>query len=126
MTGRFRYPQRRRWRMAVLWLVPVLWLLAAGATAEDAPPEAPREAPPRPLTCDPDAIDPKSYRLTTRAVALAVTTQRYDFWDTFEINAHLDALSSLNDAVTFAAQRAAELDSGNALAHSILARQFLI
>jgi len=80
----------------------------------------------RTLTCDRDAIDPRSYRLTTRAVATAVTTQDYDFWDRFDIDAHEEALGDLNDAVTFAARHAAQIDSRNMMAHAILARQFLI
>jgi hypothetical protein len=99
----------------------VVLFLAAGSLAAE-----PTAAEPPPLTCDAARIDPKSYRLTTRAVALAVTTQRYDFWDRFEINGHVDAIGDLNDAVTFAAQRAAEIDPANQMAHGILARQFLI
>jgi hypothetical protein len=97
-----------------------LWLFATVAAAARA--ASPEDA----LTCDPDTIDPKSYRLTTRAVALAVTTQEYDFWDAFEIGSHEEALGGLNDAVMFAARKAVQIDPRNQMAHAILARQFLI
>lgn len=78
------------------------------------------------LTCDPEAVDPLSYRLTTRAVARAVTEDRYDWWDGFELGRHEEALWDLNTAVTRAAERALEVDPQNLMAHSILARQYVI
>jgi hypothetical protein len=92
-----------------------LFFLATGLSAGE-----------RALTCDPAAIDPRSYRLTTRAVAMASTGKRLDFWDAFDITAPADRLAAIAGGATFAAQRAAEIDPGNAMAPSILARQFLI
>ena len=78
------------------------------------------------LTCSPEVVDPRSYGLTTRAVARAVTEDRYDWWDGFNLGKHEEVLADLNDAVTRAAERALEIDGRNLMAHSILARQYLV
>ncbi len=78
------------------------------------------------LTCSPDVVDPRSYRLTTRAVALAVTEERHDWWDSFELGKYADDLYDLNAAVTRVAERAVEIDPRNLMAHAILARQYLV
>jgi hypothetical protein len=112
--------------MTLRSFVLALSLLPLGTAAAFADDESDRDRYVPRLTCDRDKVDPKSYRLTTRAVAMAVTTQRYDFWDRFDIDAHEEALGGLNDAVLFAARRAAKIDPGNRMAQSILARQYLI
>jgi hypothetical protein len=78
------------------------------------------------LTCNPEELDPRSYRLTTRGVAMAVTRPRHDWWDSFELGKYKHDLADLNWAVTRAAERALEIDPRNAMGHSILARQYLI
>lgn len=83
-------------------------------------------APDVPATCRADRIDPSSYRLTTRAVAAAVTGERHDWWDSFDLGQHEYDLLDLNLAVTRVAERALELDPGNLLARQILARQYLV
>jgi hypothetical protein len=80
----------------------------------------------RPPTCSRDGVDPKSYRLTTRAQGLIVTTQDYSWWDAFDLGKHEDVLADLNEASTRAAERAAEIDPSNLMAHGILARQYLV
>jgi hypothetical protein len=77
-------------------------------------------------TCDPAAIEARSYALTTRAVAMAVKQPRHDWWDSFELGKYAGDLADLNTAVTRAAERALELDPKNLLGHSILARQYLV
>lgn len=79
-----------------------------------------------PLTCKADRIDQASYALTTRAVAMAVTEPRHDWWDSFDLGKYEYDLADLNVAVTRAAERALELDPSNLLAHQILARQYLV
>jgi len=85
--------------------------------------EAPSADPP---TCRADRIEPKSYRLTTRAIAAAVTQERHDWWDSFDLGKYEADLFDLNLGVTRAAERALEIDRGNLLAHQILARQYLV
>jgi hypothetical protein len=77
-------------------------------------------------TCDAAAIDPQSLRLTTRAVALAVTQPRHDWWDGFALGKYADDLADLNTAVTRVAERALEIDPRNLMGHAILARQYLV
>lgn len=83
-------------------------------------------APEVPATCRADRIAPSSYRLTTRAVAAAVTEERHDWWDSFDLGQHEYDLLDLNLAVTRVAERALELDPANLLARQILARQYLV
>jgi hypothetical protein len=78
------------------------------------------------LTCDPAVIDPRSFALTTRAQALNVTADRYDWLDGFALGKHEFALADLNDRATRLAERAREIDPRNLMASSILARQMLI
>ena len=80
----------------------------------------------RPLTCNPADIEPRSYRLTTEIQARIVTEDRYDFWDGFELGKHEEVVADLNGAATRAAEHAVEIDPGNGLAQSILARQYLV
>lgn len=77
------------------------------------------------LTCDPAGLDPRSYRLTTRAQGLVVTQPRHDWWDSFDLGKHVADLYDLNAASTRAAERALELDPRNLMAHGILARTYL-
>lgn len=79
-----------------------------------------------PASCRADRIEASSYRLTTRAVAAAVTQERDDWWDSFDLGKHEWDLFDLNLAVTRVAERALELDPANLLAQQILARQYLV
>jgi hypothetical protein len=77
-------------------------------------------------TCDRRVIDPQSYELTTFAQATNLLSPRSDFWDAFVINSHLSALHDLNHDAVALAERARARDPRNLMAHSILARQYLI
>jgi hypothetical protein len=77
------------------------------------------------LTCDAERLDPRSYRLTTRAQALIVTDEDR-FRDPFALGEHAADLLDLNLATTRAAERALAIDPANRMAHAILARQFLV
>lgn len=79
----------------------------------------------KPLTCNEDELDPKSYAFTTIAQALAVTADRHDFWDSFELGKYAQDLADLNLDSVEAAERALEIDSRNLMAHGILARGYL-
>ena len=96
--------------------------VAAGFVSPAFAGDAPAVAP----TCRVDRIDPKSYGLTTRAVAAAVTEERHDWWDSFDLGKYEYDLLDLNLAVVRVAERALEIDPGNLLAHQILARQYLV
>lgn len=78
------------------------------------------------LTCDRDVIDSESYYLTTTAQAMSLLSPRHDFWDAFQINKHVSALHDLNFDARELAERARERDPRNLMAHSILAREYLI
>ena len=78
------------------------------------------------LTCDRDVIDPQSYYLTTTAQAENLLSPRSGRWDSLEINSHIDTLRDLNLDARQLAERARERDPRNVMAHSILARQYLI
>ena len=78
------------------------------------------------LTCDRHVIDPESYYLTTTAQAMNLLSPRSSVWDTFEINSHIGALHDLNLDARELAERARERDPRNLMAHSTLARQYLI
>jgi len=71
-------------------------------------------------------IEPRSYRLVTRAQALNVHRPRYDWWDAFDLGAHAEALEDMMGASTALAERALAIDPGNRLAKSQLARLFLV
>ena len=81
-----------------------------------------------PTTCNPEQINPVSYRLSTDAQALNVTRPRTDWWDGFDATLRTghDALGDLNDAALTIAEQALQLDPGNQLARSQLARQLVI
>jgi hypothetical protein len=95
----------------------VLASLAFGLAAESAQAS---------LTCDAARLDPRSYRLTTRAQALIVTDDDGRFRDAFALGEHAADLLDLNLATTRAAERALAIDPMNRMAHAILARQFLV
>jgi hypothetical protein len=77
-------------------------------------------------TCDRRIIDPASYELTTIAQAANLLAPRSDFWDAFRINGHLETLDDLNHESWELAERARTRDPRNLMAHSILARQYVI
>jgi hypothetical protein len=99
--------------------------IAKQATSTPPYPHASHAPVPR-LTCDRAAIDRDSYELATIGQARALLTDRSDFWDAFRINRHISALRDLNLDSEEIAQRALELDPGNMMAHSLLARQYTI
>jgi hypothetical protein len=78
------------------------------------------------LTCDPRELDPRSYRLTTRAVALSVNEERTDWRTNRDLGRVQDDLDDLNSGVARAAERALELDPRNLMAHALIARQALL
>ena len=94
--------------------LPALLLLAAPAFAS------------APLTCERAEITPRSYRLTTRGVAIVATEGRTDWWRNGDPNRVQDDLEDLNLGVTSAAERALRVDPRNLMAHSLLARQALL
>ena len=95
-------------------VIPALLLLAAPAFAS------------APLTCDRSELLPRSYRLTTRGVAIVATQERTDWWRNGDPNRVEDDLEDLNLGVTLAAERALRVDPRNLMAHSLLARQALL
>jgi hypothetical protein len=100
-------------------LVAILLLASSSALAGSLPTSAS-------LTCNPDEIDPRSYRLTTSGVASVVSYDRTDWWRTPDLGRVQEDLADLNFDATAAAERAVRLDPHNRLAHAILARQYLI
>ena len=78
------------------------------------------------LTCDPGQLSIDSYRLTTEAQARNVLTPRYRWWDAYNFGKHADDLADLNMSATGIAERARELDDRNLMAHSQIARQYVI
>ncbi len=78
------------------------------------------------LTCDAAAINPDSYDLTTRIQALIVTEDRSRWWERFSVAKAASDLQDLNIGSMLAAERAAELDPQNLLAHAVLARQYVV
>lgn len=94
---------------AVLWTVPVV-----AAAAEPA------------LTCDPAQIDPRSYRLTTRAQAMNLLKPRHSWWDSFDLGKFAEDSWDLHDVAARLAERAADLDPRNQMAHGQLARVYLV
>ena len=85
---------------------------------------APAAAPP--LTCDRGQIEPDSYALTTRVMAQITTEDRLAWWEAFSVTKAASDLRDLNWGTLYAAERAAELDPNNLLAHGVLARQDVV
>lgn len=78
------------------------------------------------LTCNPAEIDPRSYRLTTRAQALNVLEPRHSWWDSFDLGKYAEDAYDLHEVATRLAERALQIDSRNLMAHSELAREYLV
>lgn len=78
------------------------------------------------LTCNPDEIDPQSYRLTTRAQALNLLEPRHDWFDSFKLGKYMEDAYDLHDISARLAERALEIDPRNLMAHSELAREYLV
>jgi hypothetical protein len=82
----------------------------------------------RNLTCDPAHLREDSYRLTTEAQALNLTSPRTRWWDAFDITLepYREALADINEGSLVIAERALEIDSRNMLAHAQIARQLVV
>ncbi len=78
------------------------------------------------LTCDPEVLNPRSYRLTTRAMAEIVNEDRTDWWRYWDLLSVQDDLADLNDGTARAAERALQIDPRNLMAHGVLARYHLL
>jgi hypothetical protein len=78
-----------------------------------------------PLTCDATQIKPASYGLVTHGATLA-SARQYDFWEQYGVDSPGREIASPDEALAFAAQRAAEVDVTNQMAHAISARELLI
>lgn len=79
-----------------------------------------------PLTCDAAQLAPRSYRLTTRGIAMVVNEERTNWWTNGDLGRVQDDLADLNLGVAQAAARALEADPRNRMAHALIARQALI
>ena len=89
-------------------------LLASAPTAEPS------------LTCDRGRIEPDSYALTTRVMAQITTEDHLAWWEAFSVARSVADLKDRNWGTLYAAERAAELDPNNLLAHGVLARQDVV
>lgn len=78
------------------------------------------------LTCDAARIEPDSYALTTRVMALIVTEDRSAWWERFSVAKAASDLRDLNWGSLYAAERAAELDPHSLPAHAVLGRQDVV
>jgi hypothetical protein len=80
------------------------------------------------FTCDPTAITPESYRLSTEAQALNLTRPRTNWWDAFDasLRTHREALADINEAALVIAERALAIDPHNQLAQSQRVRQMVV
>lgn len=108
--------------------VRVLAVLTAIVTAFVAIPHA-QDPPPAPIgsaTCDPAQINPDSYRLTTEAQAWNIIRPREPWWEAYGIWKSPREVGDLNEGATRLAEEARRVDSRNLLAHSILARQYVV
>jgi hypothetical protein len=92
-----------------------LWAAALTAGAAD-----------QTLTCDRAAIEPRSYRLTTRAQAMNVLKPRHSWWDSFDLGKFAEDSWDLHDVSARLAERALEIDPSNLMAHGDLARVYLV
>src|SRR5438874_3471775 len=81
---------------------------------------------PSPSSCDPSHVEPRSWTLVTRAQAMNVLRPRSSWWDGFDLGKYADDLADLDGSATHLAERALEIDPGNALAWGELARLYLI
>jgi hypothetical protein len=111
--------------MKHVWTATLLLLIALPAAAEPRKPwNATAAGAP---TCDAHAIDPDSYALTTRAQARIVNQYRGgSWWERFSVDEAAWDLYDLNSSATYAAERARSLDPRNLMAHSLLARQYVV
>ena len=79
-----------------------------------------------PATCDAAQINPDSYRLTTEAQAWNIIRPREAWWEDYGIWKNSREIGSVNEAATKLAEEARRIDPRNLLAHSVLARQYVI
>ena len=87
---------------------------------------APAHAGAQGLTCESSELSIDSYRLTTEAQARNMLAPRYRWYDAYSAGKHAGDLADLNMSATGIAERARELDDRNLMAHSQMARQFVI
>src|SRR5437762_1185272 len=92
-----------------------LWAVALTAGAAEAT-----------LTCDPALIEPRSYRLTTRAQAMNVLKPRHTWWDSFDLGKFADDSWDMHEVAARLAERAADIDPKNQIAQGQLARVYLV
>lgn len=108
-----------------VWTAMVVLLAALPAASE--PRKVPNVAATGAPTCDARALDPDSYALTTRAQARIVNQDRSgSWWERFSVDEAAWDLDDLNSSSTYAAERARSLDPRNLMAHSLLARQYVV
>jgi len=105
----------------------VLAFAAAAALCSfdvEAAPQSPTAS--APITCDPAAINPDSYRLTTEAQALNATRPPEPWWEPYGIWKAPREIGNPNEGAITLAERAKQLDDSNLLAHAQLAREYLV
>jgi hypothetical protein len=99
-------------------------LLVSAASAQSRPASA--AATTEKLTCDASQINPDSYALTTRVMAQITTEDHLAWWEAFSLVKSVSDLKDRNWSALYAAERAAELDPHNLLAHGVLAKQDVV
>jgi hypothetical protein len=77
-------------------------------------------------TCDEGHINPDSYRLTTEAQAWNIIRPREPWWEEYGIWKNPREVGDINEGATKLAEEARRIDPRNLLAHSILARQYVV
>ena len=103
--------------------VALLLAGAAGLPASAGSQERPAAAS---ATCDAAQISPDSYRLTTDAQAWNIIRPREPWWEEYGIWKNPREIGNLNEGATRLAEEARRIDPRNLLAHSILARQYVV
>jgi len=97
------------------FLAAGLWAVALNAAAAEST-----------LTCDPTLIEPRSYRLTTKAQAMNILQPRHTWWDSFDLGKHAEDSWDMHDVAARLAERAADIDPKNLMAQGQLARVYLV
>ena len=108
----------RSWTYGGASVVCTLLLVSVPAAAAAAAAET--------LTCDARQINPDSYALTTRVIAQITTEDHLAWWEAFNLAKSVSDLKDRNWGTLYAAERAAEIDPSNLLAHGVLAKQDVV